>query len=320
MTQKISIAFYNLENFFDTYNDPLTDDDAFTPKGIMHWIKKRFNRKSKKIAYTIKHIGWEETTKPPAIIGLAEVENKRVLKNIIKQKHLKPYKYGFIHFESKDKRGIDVALLYRKDFVKILESTAHPVVLYNDEGKAYNTRDILYVKLKLSDEIWHVFVNHWPSRREGVKESDFKRYEAAEKLSEIIDYIYYEQPDSKFVIMGDFNTNPGDNHIMELVKRRRLLHPAMHLFQQHKGSLIHKGDWYLFDQIMFSRNFNSGNGFHLVAFKIFQPDFLKIWHGKNINQPYRTYKGRAYQGGYSDHFPVYALLKKSDNRICYRSF
>ena len=313
MTQKISIAFYNLENFFDTYNDPYTDDDAFTPQGIMHWIKKRFNRKSKKIAYTIKHIGWEETNMPPVFTGLAEVENKRVLKNIIKQKHLKPFKYEFIHFESKDKRGIDVALLYRKDFVKILENVAYPVILYNDEGKTYNTRDILYVKIKLFDEIWHVFINHWPSRREGVMESDFKRYEAAEKLSDLIDYIYYEQPDAKFVIMGDFNTNPDDKHIMEIVKRRDLLHPAARLYKQNKGSLIHKGKWYLFDQIMFSRNFYYSTGFHLEGFKIYQPDFLKVWQGKNINQPFRTYKGPEYQGGYSDHFPVYAILKKSDN-------
>ena len=312
MTQKINIGFYNLENFFDTYDDPKTADDAFTPRGIMRWFKKRFQLKSKKIAYVIQQIGMAETAVPPTLVGLAEVENKRVLKNIVKHRHLKSFNYDFIHFESGDRRGIDVALLYRKDFVTVLETQRYPVILYSNGGEAYNSRDILYVKLQLFDEIWHTFVNHWPSRREGEFESDFKRYEAAEKLAELIDYVYYEQPKAKFVIMGDFNTNPDDRHIMEIVNRRHLLHPAADLYKRHKGSLVYQGDWYLFDQIMFSQNFQSVNGFAFEIFKIFSPDFLKVWHGKHKNQPFRTYKGRRYQGGFSDHFPVYAILKKSD--------
>ena len=310
MVQKTGISFYNLENFFDTYDDPRTADDAFTPKGMMHWIKKRFQKKSKKIAYAIQQTGLKETGMPPVLVGLAEVENKRVLKNIVKHKHLKSFKYDFIHFESGDRRGIDVALLYRKNFVKILETQPHSLKLYNNKGKSYNTRDILYVKLQLYDEVWHVFVNHWPSRREGELESDYKRYEAAEKLSELIDYIYYEQPEAKFVIMGDFNTNPDDKYIMEIVSRRQLLHPAADLYKHHKGSLVYRGDWFLFDQMMFSQSFASEDGLLFENFKIFNPDFLKDWHGKYKNQPYRTYKGRQYQGGASDHFPVYTILKK----------
>ena len=313
MTRKTAIGFYNLENFFDTYDNPLTADNPFTPKGIMRWIKKRFQRKSKKIAYTIGQIGWEETGMPPVLLGLAEVENKRVLKNIIKNRHLKSFRYGFVHFESGDRRGIDVALLYRKDFVKLLETETHPLILRDNKGKVYNSRDILYAKIQLYNEIWHLFINHWPSRREGSFESDFKRYEAAGKLSELIDYVYYEQPDAKFIIMGDFNTNPDDKHILEFVNRRHLLHLAITLYKCHKGSLVHRGNWYLFDQIMFSQNFQSGTGFQLKEFKIFNPDFLKVWHGKYKNQPFRTYKGTQYQGGFSDHFPVYAILKKSDN-------
>ena len=279
----------------------------------MRWIKKRFQRKSKKISYTIKHIGFDKLEQPPVLVGLAEIENKRVLKNIVKQKHLKPYRYGFVHFESGDRRGIDVALLYRKDFVKVLEARPHALVLYNDAGEPYHSRDILYVKIALFDEVWHVFVNHWPSRREGDFESDFKRYEAAEKLSDLIDYIYYEQPDGKLVIMGDFNTDPDDPHLNKIVKRRHLIHPAAQLFKQQKGSLNHHGDWHLFDQILFSSNFENSKGFCLKNFEIFNPKFLKVWQGKNKNNPYRTYKGQTYQGGYSDHFPVYAVLKKSDN-------
>ena len=310
-TQKTSIGFYNLENFFDTYNDPNTADDPFTPKGIMHWIKKRFQRKSKKIAHVIKHIGLDETDYPPVILGLAEVENKRVLKNIVKQKGLKPFHYGYVHYESGDRRGMDVALLYRKDLVQILESKAHPLMLYNDAGKAYRSRDILYIKAAVFDEIWHLFINHWPSRREGDFESDFKRFEAAEKLSELIDYVYYEQPDAKFIIMGDFNTDPDDPHLTDIVKKRQLLHPAFDLFKHHQGSLNHQGDWHLFDQILFSRNFLNSSGLRFNEFKIFRPDYLKVWRGKYKNQPFRTYKGKKYQNGYSDHFPVYALLKRA---------
>ncbi len=310
MTQHISIAFYNLENFFDTYNDPHTADDPFTPKGLMHWVKKRFQRKSKKIAYTITQIGLGEMHEPPLFIGLAEVENKRVLKQLVHQKFLRPYAYDYVHFDSGDRRGMDVALLFRKDLAQVLESKAYPLILYNNAGKPYRTRDILYVKVQVSGEIWHVFINHWPSRREGDFESDFKRQEAADKLSELIDYVYYEQPDAKFVILGDFNTDPDDPHLCTLVDKKQFLNPALSLFQQNKGSLNHHGDWHLFDQIILSANFKHQAGFQLETFGIFNHEYLKIWHGKQKGHPYRTYKGRFYQGGYSDHFPVYAVFRK----------
>ncbi len=306
-SNKISLAFYNLENFFDTYDDPNTADDAFTPKGFMHWIKKRFENKAKKIAFTISQIGVTETGMPPVIIGLAEVENKRVIKNIIKRRDLKKFHYGFVHFESSDRRGMDVALLYRKDSVQILDAQTYPLTLYNNEGDPYNTRDILYVKARFLDDIFHLLINHWPSRREGDFESDFKRYRAAEKLSEIIDHIYYEQPGAKFILMGDFNTDPDDENLK--IFNKRFFNPSEEVFQKHQGSLNHQKKWHLFDQILFSRNFlKKGTAFK--SFHIFKPDFLKVWHGKRKNQPFRTYQGRTYQAGYSDHFPVYAIIKK----------
>jgi len=307
---KISIAFYNLENFFDTYDDPNTADDPFTPKGFMHWVKKRFENKSKKIVFAISQIGLAETGLSPVLIGLAEVENKRVIKNIIKRKPLKKLPYGYVHFESADRRGMDVALLYRKDLVQILQSKVYPLTLYNDAGEAYNTRDILYVKTKLFGETIHIIINHWPSRREGDFESDYKRYRAAEKLNEIVDYIYYEQPEAKFVLMGDFNTDPDDAPL--IMFNKRFFNPAQNIFQNNQGSLNHQNRWHLFDQIMFSRNFLD-QGLSFDSFHIFKPSFLKVWQGKHKNQPFRTYRGRHYQAGYSDHFPVYALLIPNTN-------
>jgi len=302
-----SFAFYNLENFFDTYNDPKTNDDAFTPRGIMHWIKRRFETKSKKIAFAISQISNAETGAPPVLIGLAEVENKRVLKKLVKSRQLKKYAYQFIHYESKDKRGMDVALLFRKNFVTILESKVYPVILYNYEGAAYATRDILYVKIKFADEIIHLFINHWPSRREGDMESDFKRHQAEEQLSQAIDYIYYENPEAKFIVMGDFNADPDDANFKLLSKR--VFNPALEKFRHQKGSLNHHHKWHLFDQIMLSHNFKNNKQLQFVNFQIFNPGFIKTWHGKQKNHPFRTYKGHKYLGGYSDHFPVYVVLK-----------
>jgi len=307
---KISIAFYNLENFFDTDDDPLTDDNPFTPKGVMHWVKKRFQRKSKKIAYVISKIGVDKTGEPPILLGLAEIENKKVLNKIIKQKSLKAYDYNFVHFDSGDRRGMDVALLYRKRIIDVLDSHAYPLTLYDDSGNPYKTRDILYVKIQYMTDEWHLFINHWPSRREGDFESDFKRQKAAERLSELIDYVYYENPEAKFIIMGDFNTDPNDPHLVKIISERHFFNPATKLFIKQTGSLNHQGKWHLFDQIIFSSHFKETDNFHLINYKIFSPEYIKTWKGKYKNTPFRTYKGRKYQGGYSDHFPVYAVLKK----------
>ncbi len=301
----VSIAFYNLENFFDTVDDPNTDDDAFTPKGIMHWVRKRFENKAKKIAKSISKIGFKETHTPPALIGLAEVENKRVIQAIVKQRYLRKYHYGYIHFESADKRGMDVALLYQKTLVDIKEHKVYPVVLYNNQGEAYKTRDILYVKAKLAGQIIHLYINHWPSRREGGFESNIKRYQAVMTLEKIIDYTYYEEPESIIIVMGDFNTDPDDPLLKNLYKH--LFNPAQDIYKHHIGSLNHRHHWHLFDQIMFSHNLFNSAHLKFRKFEVFAPDFLKN-KANTKNLPYRTYQGRHYTGGYSDHFPVYVLL------------
>jgi len=313
MKEKISIGFYNLENFFDTVDDPKTLDNPFTPKGFMHWVSKYYFNKAKKIGYVISRLGVEETQKIPALVGLGEVENKTVLNDLIKSKHLRKHDLGFVHFESEDRRGMDVALLYDKKQFELLESKPHPLTLYTNKGAPYKTRDILYCRGLLANEEIHILINHWPSRREGDIASSHKRRLASEQLREIINYIQYEEDSAKIIVMGDFNTDPNDESIKNEVVYKDFFNPSEAIFKQQLGSLSHQKKWHLFDQLIFSKNFSSPTNqqLYFTEMKIFSPEYLKNWHGKAKGLPFRTYIGNSYKGGYSDHFPVYATLTKT---------
>ena len=312
MKEKLSIGFYNLENFFDTFDDPKTQDNPFTPKGFMHWISKRYFNKAKKIGYVISRLGYAETQKIPSLVGLGEVENKTVLNDLIKSKYLKNHDLGFVHFESEDRRGMDVALLYDKTQFELLESRAHPLTLYTNKGLAYKTRDILYCKGLLAGKEIHVLINHWPSRREGDLASSQKRRLASEKLREIINYIQYEEDNAMLIVMGDFNTDPTDKTIKTELIYSDFFNPSEKIFKEHSGSLSYHKKWHLFDQLIFSKNFSKPitQDLYFIKMSIFSPEYLKSWHGKVKGLPFRTYLGNKYKGGYSDHFPVYAILNK----------
>ena len=312
MSEHFTIAFYNLENFFDTENDPATNDDAFTPKGIMHWVNKRYFNKVQKIAFTISQIGKKESGTAPAVIGLAEVENKQVLHDLIQSKALRKNAYKFVHFESNDRRGMDVALLYRSDIFSLAESQAYPLTLHNDSGEAYQTRDILYVRLTQSETSFHFIVNHWPSRKEGDIRSDVKRKQAALQLREIIDYVLYEASPAQLFVMGDFNTNPDDVFLSKWVVSNKFLNPFINLYRQGLGSLRFKKRTMLFDQIFYYGDLKEVYTFQDAG--IFSPYFLSVWKGKYKGWPFRTYLGLKYQGGYSDHFPVYIIIKKGKQK------
>ena len=164
---KHTIAFYNTENLFDLQNDQKTNDDDFLEKSAKRWNKERFERKVYKTGLAISRIGFEETQRPPTIIGLAEVENNNVLAELIQSKELNAYNYGFIHYDSPDERGIDVALLYNKDYFTVIQSETFSVYIENDLGVIDYTRDILLVSGLLDGQQMHFIVNHWPSRHEG---------------------------------------------------------------------------------------------------------------------------------------------------------
>ena len=311
-TKKQTIAFYNIENLFDIYDDDLKRDDDLLPTANKRWTIKRYKNKLRKIGYVIANIGKTETGKHPAIVGLAEVENKAVLEDLITSKHLEDLNYSIIHYESPDERGIDVALLYNDAVFKVAHSETFTVNLLNDRGETDYTRDVLLVSGLFEGLELHVIVNHWPSRRNGDNETSHKRLTAASKVVEIIGSIRDKNPEAKIMVMGDFNDDPFDNSIKHLVKEQGLYNPMDTLLSMHRGTTNRHKKWNLFDQIIITPNFfeRKKNSLRFLKADIFDADFLKLYDGKYKGNPYRTYVGKKYKGGYSDHFPVYATVKK----------
>lgn len=304
-----TFAFYNLENLFDTKDDPNTIDDDFTEHSERNWNKRRFRKKLKQMGSVISRIGSEEVGHPPALIGLAEVENRYVLEELVDSKYLRHKNYGIAHIDSPDERGIDTALLYRKDHVEIRNISAHTVHVVNEEGIRDYTRDILEVQVKIDDHEVYVLVNHWPSRRKGVEETAFRRMAASQKASEIAEQIRAVDPRARIVVMGDFNDDPNSESIKALVASE-FYNPMEMLLTRYEGSVNYKGDWYLFDQVIISHNFmqQHGNDFRFQKADIFNPAFLTDRNQKRKGNPFRTFLGKLYTGGFSDHFPVYAIF------------
>ncbi|MBO6605205.1 endonuclease/exonuclease/phosphatase family protein [Psychroserpens sp.] len=310
-----TIAFYNLENLFDIYNDATKFDDDFLPRSEKQWTKKRYDKKVLKLGEVIAKIGCDESKTNPSIIGLAEVENKNVIRDLIESHHLSHCNYDFVHYNSQDERGIDVALLYDKNVFEVKNSKTYAIYLEDEIGDRDYTRDILLVSGKLHSEMIHCIVNHWPSRREGEKESNYKRLKAAHKVIEIIKEVRSTDQDAKILVMGDFNDNPGNDSIKFLAEQGRLYNPMETLLSYSRGTLNHNFQWNLFDQILFTTNFfeTEDNTLKFDEANIFDEKFLTQYKGKFKGQPFRTFVGRKYKGGYSDHFPVYLHLKVNEN-------
>ena len=307
-----TVAFYNTENLFDIYNDEKTFDNDFLPTSDKRWTEKRYKKKLQKLGYAISNIGRLETGKHPALIGLCEVENAGVLQDLIDSKHLVESYYKFVHYDSMDERGIDVALLYDERLFKVYTSEKFSLELYNDAGLPDYTRDILLVSGDLDGFIVHIIVNHWSSRREGEKETEHKRLAGSDKVGEIISSLYLQDANAKIIIIGDFNDEPSSKSIQRLVKGYGLYNTMETLRAYNRGTSKHNRQWNLFDQILITDNFieKSANTFQFNSANIFDEEFLKRFEGKFKGSPFRTFVGKKYQGGYSDHFPVYITLKK----------
>ncbi|MFD0795971.1 endonuclease [Maribacter chungangensis] len=310
--QLFTIAFYNLENLFDAENSKHTLDDDFTPTGFKQWTEKRYKSKCKKLARTILDIGKKENKYPPVLVGVSEVENQTVIKDLIGTTPLESLKYNFVHYESPDERGIDTALLYNPKYFRMISSEALPLIVDNLNGDRDTTRDILYVKGTLNNEPVHVFVNHWPSRRDGGDVTEYKRLIAAKVIKEKMKKIEITEISPNYMVMGDFNDDPTSKSIQSLLEGTTLYNPMEKLhFPKQRGSANYKNTWSLFDQILISHNFlNYEKGTHSFSkADIFDASFLKEKIGKYKGNPHRTYAGSKYLGGYSDHFPVYIVMK-----------
>jgi len=307
-----SIAFYNLDNLFDIYDDPDTLDDDFTPTGEKKWTLRRYKNKVQKLGEVLSNIGLEHAFMPPVFVGLAELENESVLIDLVESKKLAPFNYEYVHYDSPDERGIDVAFIYQKKYFELLDSKKYPLLLFDENGKRDYTRDMLLVKGRLFGELLYVIVNHWPSRRSGTEESVPKRIAAANRVHEIIKEVQEEEAEAKIIIMGDFNDGPNDISIKKHLVTSDFYNPMEMLKSKGEGSLIFNKEWLLFDQIIFSKNFfnDSSNELTYRYADVFDPEFIKTWKGKHKNSPHRTYIGKWHQGGFSDHFPVFIYLEK----------
>tara|TARA_R110002167_G_scaffold263017_7_gene469703 strand:+ start:2295 stop:3269 length:975 start_codon:yes stop_codon:yes gene_type:complete len=306
-----SIAFYNLENLYDSVVDANTLDNEFTPNGEKKWSIKRYKRKLYKLAKTISQIGLSTAMNVPVLVGVAEIENEKVINDLISSEPLRDIDYAYVHYNSPDERGIDTALIYRKQNFKVLYSEPIALLVYNPDGRRDTTRDILYVHGALNGEEVHIFVNHWPSRRDGEVETDYKRIAAAETLKRFMEGVEAKYPKANYIIMGDFNDNPDSKSIVNLMQMENLYNPSDKLLSSTRGTASYRRTWNMFDQIIFSHNFlNYEKGTHSFAHaNIFDEAFLTELKGKYLGSPYRTYAGRKYIGGYSDHFPVYIQLR-----------
>ena len=288
-----SVAFWNVENFFDTQHDTLKDDIAFTPQGENHWNAKRYADKRNKIYKMVAAMQW------PAVVGLAEVENDRVLRDLCRYTPLRRYGYEFVHYESPDKRGIDCALLYRRGVFKVFESRRIDV---SDSTEDFYTRDILFVGGVLGEkDSCYIFVNHWPSKRNGAV-AERHRIEIARLLLGLMDSLQQEHPTALVLAMGDFNAAPDEDAISKGLgfeggcRNAAGLYNLMCKMAVGEGSYKYKDTWSRIDQMIANRELKA---------EVFAPDFMLRDDTRYMGmKPFRTYSGMRYLGGYSDHLPI----------------
>lgn len=318
-----TIAFYNVENLFDTENDPITFDDDRTPTGKDRWTEAIYEDKVRKMAGVLSEIGQEVANNAPALIGLAEVENLKTVQDLANDPALLPMDYGIAHFDSPDRRGIDVALLYQKSLFKPTSISKHELLIYdkNNDDKRVYTRDQLLVSGLLDGDKIHVIVNHWPSRSGGEARSRSKRMKAAGLNLKIIDSLQSNDPYAKIITMGDLNDDPTSPSVKKMlkaqgkkekVKDKGLFNPMEPLFKKGLGTLAYRDGWNLFDQIIVSQPLirKEFDSYRFYKAGIYNKNYLSNPKGRYKGYPYRSFANGGYTGGYSDHFPVYIYLIK----------
>ena len=314
-----SVAFYNVENLFDTINNTELLGSDFTPDGPKVWNTDKYYKKLNKTASVISKLGDKYIKGGPSVIGISEIENITVLQDLINMPQLKDSKYKIVHYDSPDRRGIDVALLYREDFFTVTSSS---VKKFHIEGNdKFVSRDQLLVTGLLDGEEISFIVNHWPSRRGGEKRSLPGRIRAAEMAREVVDSLHKINSDAKIIIMGDFNDNPSDPSIFkhlgakgdkDKLKEGELFNPMYNKFKKGYGSNAYRDTWSLFDNLIVSQGLLGDDKTNYKYWKtiIYSENYLKQKEGKYEGYPLRTFSGDTFKNGYSDHFPVYLYLIK----------
>lgn len=311
--QYARVLFYNVENLFDTIDTDGVNDAEFLPESDKQWNTERYYDKLTKLS---KVISSADTGYYPDIIGLCEVENKAVIEDLISTELLKKEGYKILHQNSPDKRGIDVGLVYTKEYQPLKTS----FILVDLPGNRSHTRDILYSKGILYSDTVHLFVNHWPSRYGGKEISDPKRAFAAQVLRTTIDSIQKTNKDPRVIIMGDFNDYPSDSSLSMVLNAKalvgdnpnELINLAWDADANDLGSYNYKGDWGTLDQFIVSANlFDKGLlSVDASSYIIVKKDWMLYTNSKGEKSPSRTYGGKNYYGGYSDHLPILLKLKR----------
>ena len=329
------IGFYNVENLFDTEHDPGKNDQAFTPEGESAWTPDKYEKKLANIASVIRAMA-EQNGRWHTLLGLAEVENDRVLEDLVARPEIAEAGYKFVHVESPDVRGIDCALLYRPEEFKVVEThvlpydfnTSSDIVFEKTpaEQAAFKTRDVLCVRGVLAGEVFAVYVCHWPSRT-GGKGSDL-RCRAAEIVREDIFTLENRYADINIVVMGDMNDNPEDvcmtdylrgRETIEEMKDGELFSPFLRMHKDGFGTEEYHGEWNIFDCIFVNgalTDVDAQGSLHILKSDathygyVFNPPFLVQQEGRYAGTPFRTFSGGQFINGYSDHYPTYIIISK----------
>lgn len=312
--ENLRCMFYNVENLFDTEDDPHKNDNEFLPESDKKWTPYRYHKKLNSIYQVIIAAG---NPLPPDIVGFAELENHKVIAELVQNTPLSHNEYRVVHFESPDMRGIDVGLIYRANKLKLLYS--RPIVVKDSSNSNWKTRDILYAKFHVAHtDTLHVFINHWPSRMGGQKKSDPKRLLAAGTLRQQTDSLLQHTPCANILIMGDFNDEPHNKSLTqglqatpfqtEVFRCDELYNLSGWLQQQcNCGSFRYRAEWNMLDQVIVSGRLLINGPLHIdTPVVILRNDFLleddEKYGGQKVK---RTYSGPRYLGGYSDHLPVF---------------
>ncbi|HJS00966.1 MAG TPA: hypothetical protein VJ780_08540 [Flavobacterium sp.] len=335
-----TLAFYNFENLFDTINNPNTNDDEWTPSGMQRWTSKKYHQKLENLARVLSEIGKPENKTSPTFIACSEIENRGVLEDVVLQPKMLLQDYGIIHFDSPDKRGIDVALLFQKKYFKPISYANIPLYIYNkksedqelasvsdelEDDKTENTydnrvftRDQLLVTGFLDGEEIHIIVNHWPSRSGGEKKSSPFREAAGELNRKIIDSLQKINPNAKVITLGDLNDSPFNNSIKKVhgakaqkqqVPELGIYNPFEEMAKKGLGTIAFRDSWDIFDQIMVTQSLikNDFSTYQFWKAGIFNKSYLVQNSGQYKGYPKRH---SATEVGFSDHFPVYIYLIK----------
>jgi len=315
----VSIGFYNLENLFDTINDVENMiSEEFTPDGRKKWTTERYHEKLHNMAFVISKIATDVTPDGVAILGVSEIENRGVLEDLVEDPQIKDRNYKIAHYDSPDRRGVDVGLLYQPKYFAVTSTNSHT---FNMGDTSFRTRDQLVVTGILDEEEIHVIVNHWPSRSGGEKKSRPKRNAAADLSRHIVDSLFTLNKEAKIFVMGDFNDDPINPSVKDHLRTKGkendleegdLFNPYFKLYRDGIGTLAYRDTWNLFDMVIISQSLlgEDKSNYKFYKAKVFNKNYLKQKDGAYAGYPWRTFAGGVYKAGYSDHFAAYIYLIK----------